>query len=251
MSQLPSSDTEDRMLNAKALRTRSRLLAAARTVFERDGFLAARVVDIATEAGVAHGSFYTYFDSKQRIFRAVVADFTKLYVNDLGANAPEMTAIQQIERGNRKFYETYLANLRMFELYEEAASYDDEVREHRIAGRKNAENQVRKSIERFQTLGLSPAHINSEIAASCLAAMATQSFYSWHIREDRGYDNDLAVRTLSYLWASALGIRAEPDDDEFYQPLNEQNSTKTSRTARKRPARKAAPERAARGRPDR
>src|SRR5688500_10413505 len=39
-------------------RMRARLLAAAREVFERDGFLDARVTDISAAAGVAHGSFY-------------------------------------------------------------------------------------------------------------------------------------------------------------------------------------------------
>ncbi|WP_134324070.1 TetR/AcrR family transcriptional regulator [Cumulibacter soli] len=219
MSQSPSPYADDRVLSAKAVRTRRRLLDAARKVFERDGFLKARVVDIAKEASVSHGSFYTYYESKQQIFRAVVADFTQLYVYDLGRHSDELTPIQQVEAGNRKFYQTYLANRRMFELYEEAASYDTEVREHRIAGRKNAEGGVRKAIERFQSLGLTPADLDAEIAASCLAAMATHSFYSWHIREERGYDTELALRTMTYLWAASLGLRAEPEDDAFYQSL--------------------------------
>jgi AcrR family transcriptional regulator len=241
MSPSPVSDADDRLLSAKAKRTQRRLLDAARQVFERDGFLKARVVDIAKEAGVAHGSFYTYYDSKQQIFRAVVADFTQLYVYELGGRADGQTAIQEIESGNRKFYETYLANRRMFELYEEAASYDNEVREHRIAGRKNAEGSVRKSIERLQQLGLTPAHLDPEIVASCLVAMATHSLYSWHIREERGYDMDHAVRTLSYLWAGALGLRAGPDDDGFYQSLNAHAPPKKPRKAVERAAKKARP----------
>src|SRR3712207_9192637 len=55
-------------------RMRARLLAAAREVFERDGFLAARVTDISAAAGAAHGSFYTYFGSKTAVFRALAAE---------------------------------------------------------------------------------------------------------------------------------------------------------------------------------
>ena len=57
-------------VTAKGLRTREELVAAARRVFERDGYTGARVADIAAEAGLAHGSFYTYFSSKQDVFLA-------------------------------------------------------------------------------------------------------------------------------------------------------------------------------------
>lgn len=40
---------------------REELMAAARRVFERDGYSGARVADITTEARVAHGSFYTTY----------------------------------------------------------------------------------------------------------------------------------------------------------------------------------------------
>ena len=59
---------------AKGQRTREELVAAARRVFERDGYFGARVADITAEAGVAHGSFYTYFASRQDVFVAVLRE---------------------------------------------------------------------------------------------------------------------------------------------------------------------------------
>jgi AcrR family transcriptional regulator len=44
---------------SRGRQTRDQLLDAARVVFERDGFLQARVAGICDEAGVSHGSFYT------------------------------------------------------------------------------------------------------------------------------------------------------------------------------------------------
>ena len=38
------------------------MVEAAKRVFERDGFLEARIVDIAEAADLAPGSFYHYFD---------------------------------------------------------------------------------------------------------------------------------------------------------------------------------------------
>src|SRR3954470_9419904 len=55
----------------KGAQTRARLLEAAREVFERDGFLTSRISDIAATAGLAQGSFYHYFESKEQIFREV------------------------------------------------------------------------------------------------------------------------------------------------------------------------------------
>ena len=57
MRQSEVDDAAPRM--TKGQRTRRRLLESARTVFERQGYYDARVVDIATEAGVGHGTFYT------------------------------------------------------------------------------------------------------------------------------------------------------------------------------------------------
>ena len=55
----------------KGADTRARLVQAAKEIFERDGFLEARITDIAQRAGVSHGSYYHYFESKEQLFREV------------------------------------------------------------------------------------------------------------------------------------------------------------------------------------
>ena len=47
------------------------LLQAAVRVFARKGYHAARISDIAEEAGVAYGLLYHYFDSKEEVLRNV------------------------------------------------------------------------------------------------------------------------------------------------------------------------------------
>src|ERR1700730_17213246 len=68
------SQTGQPPVSARGLRSRAALVLAARAVFERDGFLEARIVDICAEAGVATGSFYTYFKTKEDAFAAVMAE---------------------------------------------------------------------------------------------------------------------------------------------------------------------------------
>ena len=53
-------------------RTRNKLLEAAEIEFGEKGFHEAGISGITHRAGVALGTFYTYFDSKEEIFRALV-----------------------------------------------------------------------------------------------------------------------------------------------------------------------------------
>src|SRR3954470_10444855 len=56
----------------KTEETRGRLLKSARKVFSRDGFEAARLEDIAKDAGYTRGAFYAHYDSKEDLFFALL-----------------------------------------------------------------------------------------------------------------------------------------------------------------------------------
>lgn len=58
-------------------RTLRKLLDAAAIEFGERGFHEASISAITRRAGVALGSFYTYFDSKDAIFRALVGDMSE------------------------------------------------------------------------------------------------------------------------------------------------------------------------------
>lgn len=57
-------------------RTHRALLDAAAQEFGIRGYHATGITDITRRAGVALGSFYTWFESKEAIFRALVADLS-------------------------------------------------------------------------------------------------------------------------------------------------------------------------------
>ncbi len=57
-------------------RTRRSLLDAAAADFGERGFHDASIASITARAGVALGSFYTWFDSKDALFRDLVADLS-------------------------------------------------------------------------------------------------------------------------------------------------------------------------------
>ncbi|ASJ92201.1 TetR/AcrR family transcriptional regulator [Porphyrobacter sp. CACIAM 03H1] len=79
-------------------RTLRKLLDAAAEEFGEKGFHEASVSSITRRAGVALGSFYTYFDSKDALFRALVADMSeKVRTSARSALTDDMGALE-IER---------------------------------------------------------------------------------------------------------------------------------------------------------
>ena len=71
----PAPDKKPRTARGEA--TRRKLLDAAAAEFAENGFHAGSISAITRRAGAALGSFYTYFDSKDAIFRALVTDMSE------------------------------------------------------------------------------------------------------------------------------------------------------------------------------
>lgn len=70
----PGAGDKTNRLTRTRLRTRSKLIVAARSVMGRKGYDAATINDITEEADVGFGSFYNHFQSKEEIARAVFAE---------------------------------------------------------------------------------------------------------------------------------------------------------------------------------
>jgi AcrR family transcriptional regulator len=72
-----SDDTGTRRRRAVSKEDKSKrrgeIMAAAKNVFARNGFHATTIAHIAKEAGLAYGSVYWYFDSKDELFHALMS----------------------------------------------------------------------------------------------------------------------------------------------------------------------------------
>jgi AcrR family transcriptional regulator len=190
-------------------RTRAALLVAARDVFERDGYVDARVADVARLAGVAHGTFYTYFDSKREVFRAVMAE-----VRDQISDATSVPAggdrpggvIERLDMANRRFLDVYRRNRRLMLLFEQVATIDPEIGDYRTCSRLAHVDRIAGGIRRLQRRGLADADLDARTAAAALVSMLSNFAYHW-LAMGEAFDEELAKRTLTRLWAGAIGLR--------------------------------------------
>lgn len=97
-------------------RTKKQLLNAAIDLFEAVGFQKTRISDIVAKAGVAQGTFYLYYRSKEEIFLDVIQEFTTLFASFL-EDASDLFAgdsFDEVRRNvlafNHRLIELYTAN---------------------------------------------------------------------------------------------------------------------------------------------
>jgi AcrR family transcriptional regulator len=194
----------------KGRRTRAKFIEAGKVVFARDGFLKARIGDIAAEAGLSYGAFYHYFDSKEAIFREIAEDMevTLLSMDDVpqGENRPSV-AYERIRDANRSYLTAYRANAEIMRVIEEVSCYDDEVRAVRDRRQDEFAGRLSGSIRRLQKAGLADLDVDGEYAAMALGGMVA-TFAAALFRPGARYEFERAVDQLTRLWANALGITA-------------------------------------------
>jgi AcrR family transcriptional regulator len=195
--------------SAKGRRTRARLLEAGKTVFERDGFLQARISDIAAEAQVSHGSFYHYFDSKESLFREIAEEVEVRLVSmdDIPHHVDhESGPIDRIRAANRSYLMAYKKEARIMRVIEEVSRYDDTVRSVRTKRDDYLGARLESAIARLQSDGNADKRIDKRYAAIALGGMVAR-FAEMMFIEGTAFDLDVAVEQLTLLWANSLGIR--------------------------------------------
>ncbi len=193
--------------SARGLRTREALVKAAREVFERDGFLDARITDIAATASVATGSFYTYFASKEDAFAAVVDEVNEEMLHPrLREFADRDDPLGVIEATNRSYLVAYRRNAKLMALLEQVAQIDEEFRRMRMLRVRAFTNRNAQAIAQLQRRGLADPELDPHLAAEALSAMVGRMAYFRYVHRFNNASVDSLAETLTRLWAGALGI---------------------------------------------
>lgn len=198
----------------RGLHTRAALIAAARRVFERDGFLSSRLVDITQEAGLATGSFYTYFATKEEVLHAV---FLEAQQDMLHPGFPRLDETDDpaavIAASNLAYLEAYRRNARLMALLEQATSINEEFRQLRLQRSDAFVKRNARSIAALQERGLVDERLDALVAARCLSAMTSRLAYHYFVDQSGDdavstFTHDQMVTTVNSLWVNALRLPA-------------------------------------------
>lgn len=194
--------------SAKGLRTRARLVEGGKVVFARDGFLNARITDIATEAEVSYGAFYHYFDSKEQLFREIAEtmEVRLLAMDDLPRDdTQEHDPYERIRDANRSYLAAYRKEAKLMAVIVEVSRYDEQVRAVRDRRQEEFGARLAASVKRLQKGGLADKDVDGRYAGMALGGMVAT--FADALFEGRWkYDFETAVEQLSILWANALGV---------------------------------------------
>ena len=130
---VPTASTDAKQPRTdRGRRTRRAILDAARSEFGERGFHEASISGITRRAGVALGSFYTYFDSKDALFRALVRDMSdqvRDHVAPVLQTAPDQVAAEQA--GLKAFIGFVRGHKEIYRIIDEAEFVDpDSFRAH-------------------------------------------------------------------------------------------------------------------------
>jgi AcrR family transcriptional regulator len=197
----------ERPLRADAARNRRALVKAARVVFERDGFVRARIADIAATAGVAHGSFYSHFDSKENALAAVLEEVEEEMLHPGPAVTPGSSdPVAVIEAANRAYLESYRRNAKLMVMLEQVATVDPGFLRIRLRRSEAFVARNARAIRQLQRQGLADPDLDPDLASLALSTMVSRTAYvALAIRSKRA-DLDTLAATLTRLWVNALGL---------------------------------------------
>ncbi|MEM6584472.1 MAG: TetR/AcrR family transcriptional regulator [Pseudomonadota bacterium] len=108
-------------------KTLRKLLDASAIEFGEKGFHEASVSSITRRAGVALGSFYTYFESKDALFRALVLDLSEnVRTSARAAISSEMSALEVERAALNAFLDFASEHKEVYRIIDEAEFVDPE-----------------------------------------------------------------------------------------------------------------------------
>lgn len=186
-------------------RTRQELMDAATHVLVEQGFLETKITDITSAAGVANGSFYTYFDSKEEILLSLLDEVLAELTEAVTSNRGQGTTLERIHRGNRRYVQTYRKNAGLIGLLEQVATFDSEFLTIRLRIREAARSRTEAGLRRLAAAGRIDPDLSPRCAAEALTSMVSNFCYVTFVLGDE-YPEDEVVETLSTIWARGIGL---------------------------------------------
>lgn len=188
----------------KGRRTREHLLSAARTVFAREGYVNARMSDVAEEADISMGGLYRYFANKEDLFGQVIADLhEELYrASTAHEHDFETDPYGALVEANRGYLAHYSEHRQVMRAFIQAAHVEDRFRDFWWHMRNRHIDRFVSALKRMH--GITEVNgVDAALAAEAVACMVEQAAYVWYAQQPlHGSEVDLddAARTVAHSW---------------------------------------------------
>ena len=180
---------------------------AARIVFARDGYLNARISDIAAVAGKSVASFYNYYNTKADLLIALAEEFhteaTAMAMLPYRAGLSDEDALRAAVAG---FWRTYAKRRGELIGIFQAAMVEGRFRDRWLEIRGEAVGRIAAEIRRAQSEGYSPG-VDPVLTASALSAMLEHFCYIWLGQGgEKGvpFDDERALHALVTIWVKSI-----------------------------------------------
>ncbi|MCF8570383.1 TetR/AcrR family transcriptional regulator [Gordonia sp. HY002] len=188
----------------KGRRTRDHLVNAGRAVFARNGYVDARMSDVAEEADISMGGLYRYFKNKEDLFAQVIEDLhQRLYDASVARDHDFRTDPHgALIEANRGYLSLYNENRDVMRAFIQAAHVEDRFQQIWRHMRERHVDRFTAALEKVHGI-TQVAGTNARLATESMACMVEQSAYVWFAKaEDHlsAVDVDTAARLVAHTW---------------------------------------------------
>lgn len=181
------------------------ILDAAAAEFGENGFHEASISAITRRAGVALGSFYTYFDSKDAVFRALVQDMSGQVRDHVTPRLQDARDALDAERaGLEAFLEFVRAHKEVYRIIDESEFVDNEgYRRHYSTTVQRIRQRIEAAIARGE---MRPCDnpLDTEVLAWAIGGMNVFLGIRYGVWDDSRDPADIAAVANDFL---ARGLR--------------------------------------------
>jgi len=185
---------------------REAILRSAVGVFARKGYFNSKVADIASEAGIADGTVYLYFKSKDEILHSIFDQAMEVFISE---GRRELATLERPEDKLRRIAEMHLERLGADR--DLAVVFQIELRgsvkfmqEFSAAGFADYLDIIRQTIDQGQKAGVFRSDIKPIVASKILYGSLDEMVTNWILSKKRYALEPMAGEVLKTFFGGIL-----------------------------------------------
>ncbi len=185
---------------------RETILRAATKVFARNGYFNSKVADVAREAGIADGTVYLYFKSKDEILHSIFDRAMEVFIAE---GKREIAPIKAADKRLRRIAELHLERLGadrdlaiVFQV--ELRGSTKFMEEFSAAGFAEYLNIIRETIEAGQKSGVFRKNINATVCSKIFFGALDEMVTNWILSKKSYRLKPLADEVLKVIFGGIV-----------------------------------------------